>query len=330
MMPYPRISIVIPAYNEAKVLSHTITEIIDILIRISKPFEVIVIDDGSIDNTWEVLNALSKTHRFLRAIRFARNFGKEAAIYAGLQHVSGEAAIVMDADLQHPPNLIEKMIDAWEQEKAYIVEAIKETRQPENTLKRLGATIFYALFTRLGLNLRQSTDYKLLDRRVIDQYLKFPERNRFFRGLTAWMGFKIKSISFIPESRQASFGLSRWSLMSLFRMARYSLLAFTTIPLRIVTWLGTATLMISVLLSLQTLWNKLYGHAVEGFTTVILIQLFIGSIVMISLGLIGEYLSCVYEEIKGRPIYIVVDSIDRTDRHRASVTMQEFLNRSHS
>ena len=329
-MPYPRISIVIPAYNEAKVLSHTITEIIDILIRISKPFEVIVIDDGSIDNTWEVLNALSKTHRFLRAIRFARNFGKEAAIYAGLQHVSGEAAIVMDADLQHPPNLIEKMIDAWEQEKAYIVEAIKETRQPENTLKRLGATIFYALFTRLGLNLRQSTDYKLLDRRVIDQYLKFPERNRFFRGLTAWMGFKIKSISFIPESRQASFGLSRWSLMSLFRMARYSLLAFTTIPLRIVTWLGTATLMISVLLSLQTLWNKLNGHAVEGFTTVILIQLFIGSIVMISLGLIGEYLSCVYEEIKGRPIYIVVDSIDRTDRHGASVTMQEFLNRSHS
>ena len=309
-MRYQGISIVIPVYNEAAVLSYTIKAIMDHIGDIIR-YEIIVIDDGSTDNTWGILNDLTERFQWVRAVRFARNFGKEAAIYAGLQNSLGEAAIVIDADMQHPPDLIPKMIEMWRQERIYIVEAIKEVRQPENALKRLCARIFYGMFARLGLKLRHSTDYKLLDRIVIDQYLKFPERNRFFRGLTAWMGFRKESVSFIPVNRDVSFGRSRWTLFKLFNMARYSLLAFTTIPLRIVTWLGVITLVISVFLSLQTLWNKFNGHAVEGFTTVILIQLFIGSIVMISLGLIGEYLSCVYEEIKGRPIYIVSDYLNK-------------------
>jgi polyisoprenyl-phosphate glycosyltransferase len=308
-MQYHGISIVIPVYNEANVLPYTIKVIIEHLNHI-KQFEIIIIDDGSTDNTWEVLIDLTERYQFVRAVRFARNFGKEAAIYAGLQNSLGAAAVVIDADMQHPPDLIPKMIEIWRQGKVYIVEAIKELRQPENALKRLGAKIFYGMFTQLGLKLRHSTDYKLLDRIVIDQYLNFPERRRFFRGLTTWMGFKKESVSFIPDNRDVSFGKSRWSLLELFNMARYSLLAFTTIPLRIVTYLGGITLVISIFLSLQTLWNKFNGHAVEGFTTVILIQLFIGSIVMISLGLIGEYLSCVYEEIKGRPVYIVSDYLN--------------------
>jgi polyisoprenyl-phosphate glycosyltransferase len=308
-MRYQGISIVVPVYNEANVLPYTIKNIIEHLNHI-KEFEIIIIDDGSTDNTWGVLIDLTERYPFVRAVKFARNFGKEAAIYAGLQNSLGAAAIVIDADMQHPPDLIPKMIEIWGQEKVCIVEAIKEIRQPENALRRLGARMFYGMFTRLGLKLKHSTDYKLLDRIVIDQYIKFPERNRFFRGLTTWMGFRKASVSFIPDNRDAAFGKSRWSLLELFNMARCSLLAFTTIPLRIVTWLGGITLVISILLSLQTLWNKFNGHAVEGFTTVILIQLFIGSIMMISLGLIGEYLSCVYEEIKGRPIYIVSDYLN--------------------
>jgi polyisoprenyl-phosphate glycosyltransferase len=310
LMRYQGISIVIPVYNEATVLPYTIKVIIEHLKHI-KQFEIIIIDDGSYDNTWEVLNGLTERYQFVRAVRFARNFGKEAAIYAGLQNSLGDAAIVIDADMQHPPDLIPKMIEIWRQGRVHIVEAMKVIRQPESALRRMGARIFYGMFTQLGLTLRHSTDYKLLDRIVIDQYLKFPERNRFFRGLTTWMGFKKESVSFIPENRGASFGKSRWSLLKLFNLARSSLLAFTTIPLRIVTWLGGTTLVVSILLGLQTLWNKFNGHAVEGFTTVILIQLFIGSIIMISLGLIGEYLSCVYEEIKGRPIYIVSDYLNK-------------------
>jgi glycosyltransferase involved in cell wall biosynthesis len=311
-MLYQGISIVIPVYNEANVLPYTTKIIIEHLEHV-KQFEIIIIDDGSTDSTWQVLNELTERYPFVRAVRFVRNFGKEAAIYAGLQNSQGDAAIVIDADMQHPPDLIPKMIEIWRMKKVCIVEAVKETRQPENALRRLGARLFYGMFTWLGLNLRHSTDFKLLDRIVIDLYLKFPERNRFFRGLTTWMGFKKEFVSFIPNNRDAAFGKSRWTLLELFNMARYSLLAFTTIPLRIVTWLGGITLAVSILLSLQTLWNKFNGHAVEGFTTVILIQLFIGSIIMISLGLIGEYLSCVYEEIKGRPIYIVSDYLNKND-----------------
>jgi glycosyltransferase involved in cell wall biosynthesis len=312
MMPFPLVSIVVPVFNEAKVLPHTIRSIVDNL-TILEQYEIIVIDDGSTDSTWEVLCDLSEKYAFVRAIRFARNFGKEAAIYAGLQHALGQAAIVMDADMQHPPDLIPKMIAIWRQGKVCMVEAVKKARQPENLLRRMGARIFYGMFARLGMRLANSTDYKLLDRVVIDQYLKFPERNRFFRGLTIWMGFQKASIDFVPEHREPSLGKSRWSLLKLFRLARSSLLAFTTIPLRMVTWLGGMTLVVSILLGLQTLWNKCNGHAVEGFATVILIQLFVGSIIMISLGLIGEYLSCIYEEIKGRPIFIVSDYLNKNE-----------------
>lgn len=308
-MQFQGVTIVIPVFNEEKVLPYTIKAIIGNMSQ-TEQYEIVIIDDGSTDNTWDVLNELTEDFPFVRALRFARNFGKEAAIYAGLQNAQGAAAIVMDADLQHPPDLIAKMIEIWKLKKVYIVEAIKETRQPENVIKRLGAKIFYGMFTQLGIKLTNSTDYKLLDRVVVEQYLKFPERNRFFRGLTTWMGFKKESIFFIPDNRENTFGKSRWPLINLFRLAKSSLLAFTTIPLRIVTWLGGITLIVSVFLGLQTLWNKFNAQAVEGFTTVILIQLFVGSIIMISLGLIGEYLSCVYEEIKGRPIYIVSDYLN--------------------
>lgn len=308
LMRYQGISVVLPVFNESKVLPYTIKAIVENVTQIEQ-YEIIIIDDGSTDNTWEVLNDLAENYPFVRALRFARNFGKEAAIYAGLQNALGDAAIVMDADMQHPPGLIPEMVAIWRQGNARIVEAIKEIRQPENALRRLGARIYYGMFAQLGLKMTNSTDFKLLDRVVVDQYLKFPERNRFFRGLTTWMGFKKESICFVPDHREASFGKSRWPLLKLFGLARSSLLSFTTIPLRIVTWLGGITLFVSILLGLQTLWNKFNGRAVEGFATVILIQLFVGSIIMISLGLIGEYLSCVYEEIKGRPIYIVSDSL---------------------
>ncbi len=308
-MQHHGISIVIPAFNEEHGLPHIVKQLAEDLAHRLALAEIIIVDDGSTDHTWHVVQNLGQTYPVVRALRFARNFGKESAIYAGLQQSTGTAAVIIDADLQHPPMLIPDMVALWEKENVHIVEAVKEIRQPENRFRRLGATLFYAMFKRLGLQLKDSTDFKLLDRIVIDQYLKFPERNRFFRGLTAWMGFSRATIPFVPEDRDSSLGASRWTLIKLIDMARNSLFAFTTIPLRIISWLGMATLGISIFLGIQTLWNKWKGHAVEGFATVILIQLFTASIIMISLGLIGKYLSYVYEEVKNRPIYIVSESL---------------------
>lgn len=306
------ISVVVPAYNEAASLPDLMSRLDDVFDGIGEPYELIVVDDGSTDTTWEVLTRSKLTHGKLRAIRLSRNFGKEAAICAGLKEVCGAAVIVMDADLQHPPELLPKMIDFWRSKGTYIVNAVKETRQSESMIRRAGACFFYFLFQKLtGLDLRQTTDFKLLDRHAMEEYLALPERGRFFRGLTIWLGYPAAAIPFIPQERPPEAGDSRWPMNKLLKLARHSLISFTAIPLQLVTWFGIITLLLSIVLGLQTLWQKWRGEAVEGFTTVILIQLGIGSILMISLGLIGEYLARIYEEIKGRPQYIIAEVLDK-------------------
>jgi len=305
------ISVVIPVCNEETSLPLMLSRLDSISSDTGHPFEIIVVDDGSQDRTWESLKSIHLTSGNLKGIRLTRNFGKEAAIFAGLRAAQGEAAIVMDADFQHPPDLIPAMIDLWRGKKIPIVEAEKEERQAESTLRRFAANLFYySMRTNTGLDLRMSTDFKLLDRSVVLQYVNLPERRRFFRGLTKWMGFTSATVKFIPPDRHDSRSESRWNIGSLFRFARNSFMAFTAMPMRVVTWLGCITLVFSILLGISTLWQKFSGQAVEGFATVILVQLGIGSILMISLGLIGEYLACVYEEVKGRPVCTIAEMIE--------------------
>ncbi len=306
-----RISIIIPVFNEEYLLETCLKEVKNVISPLGFEYEMLMIDDGSTDRSWKVIKKLSSADSNLRAIRFTRNFGKEAAIVAGLEAASGDAAIIMDADLQHPPELIPRMIELWKNDDFLVVEAVKEKRQEESFLNRTGANLFYNIFSKTSrLDLKNASDFKLLDREVIRQYLLLPEKMRFFRGLTAWLGFKKETISFIPANRMEEAGNSRWSLLGLMELARNSIMSFTAVPMQLITFLGVIFFVCAVALGTHTLAFKLLGKAIEGFTTVILIQLGIGGILMLSLGIIGEYLARIYEEIKSRPMYIVSEKIN--------------------
>jgi glycosyltransferase involved in cell wall biosynthesis len=302
----PKISIVIPAYNEALALPVLIGNISRILLNLCRDFEIIVIDDGSTDDTWTVLEKCLNECQQLKGFHFTRNFGKESAIYAGLKLSVGEAVVVIDADMQHPLELLPEMIGTWQKSGIHIVEAVKEKRQKESPIRAWGSYWFYRVFSKsTGLNLENTSDYKLLDRKIVDQYLALPENIRFFRALTKWLGYSSHTLYYTPNERFGEKSASHWTIGKLFDFARNSLLSFTSFPLRIVTWLGVTTFFVSIILGIQTLWMKISGSAVEGFTTVILVNLGIGSVIMLSLGLIGEYLARIYEEIKHRPIYVI-------------------------
>ncbi|MCF8127325.1 MAG: glycosyltransferase family 2 protein [Deltaproteobacteria bacterium] len=298
------ISIVIPVHNESHVIAETLKETLKAALGISQQYEILIIDDGSDDGTWETVRTLSQHNHHIKMIRFSRNFGKEAAILAGLKFSRGKAVVVMDGDLQHPPALLPKMVHLWRDEDYHVVHGVKTGRQKETAAKGLFAKLFYASMTLLsGYNLNQATDFKLLDRRVVDHYINLSEKVRFFRGLIPWLGFRNASVSFVPENR--TMGTSKWSRLALMTLAVRAICSFSSLPMQVVTFMGGVMFTASILLGIQTLFMKLSGRAVEGFTTVILLLLFIGSILMISLGIIGQYLAMIYEEIKARPPFII-------------------------
>lgn len=298
------ISITVPVYNEEKLICKTLENINDIISKASEYFEIIVVDDGSTDNTWGKIKEKASVDSRIKLVRFTRNFGKEAAILAGLKFSKGTAVIVMDADLQHPPELLLEMISLWQTGQFDIIHAIKQRRQPESFFKRISASLFYSLMKAFsGMDLRNATDYKLLDRRVVDQYLALPEKLRFSRGLIPWLGFKNATVPFTPDIRSKD--TSKWNIGSLLKLGFRAICSFSSLPLQAVTILGAIMFMVSIVLEFQTLLMKFIGKAATGFTTVIILLLFIGSVLMISLGLIGQYLAMIYEEIKGRPPYLI-------------------------
>ncbi len=301
-----RLSAVVPAYNEARGLGTFVDALAEELRRLCESPEIILVDDGSTDGTWDRIVEASVRIPEVRGIRLTRNFGKEMAILAGLRASTGDAVIVLDADGQHPVSLLPRMVDAWKSHGAPVVEAVKRARQREGPWRRFASEIFYRCFRwTTGMDLIGSSDFKLLDREAVDAYLALPERRRFFRGLVRWLGYPAVEISFVPPDRAE--GRSGWSSLRLASFAWSSLKAFTIAPLRIVAILGALTLAAAVVLGAQTLYRWWTGSAVPGFATVILLQLLVGSVLMIALGVLGEYLGQVYEEVKGRPPYVVAD-----------------------
>jgi len=297
------LSVVIPVYNEEKQIEKTIAEVKGVLAGIPGDYEIIIIDDGSADNTWEILKELADKNPEIRAYRFSRNFGKEAALMAGLSKAKGDACITMDADLQHPPGLIPEMVSLWKQ--GYeVVEAVKKGRGRENPLSRVSASLFYRIMYRLsGYNLENASDFKLMDRKVVREIAGMPERETFFRGLAAWVGYRRKEVYFSVPERET--GKSGWSKLKLFRLAITAFTSFSSLPLQFVTFIGIIFLIGSFILGIQTLVMKIKGWAIGGFTTVILLLLIIGSCLMISLGMIGIYIARIYNEVKARPRYII-------------------------
>jgi polyisoprenyl-phosphate glycosyltransferase len=308
----PLISVLIPLYNEGSHVRELLSDLNSALQQTGCRFEVLLVDDGSVDDTWERIKDEAGKLPNLHAVRLSRNFGKELALCAGLERARGEGIVVMDGDGQHPPSLLPTMIETWRTSGADIIEAVKRRRGRESLTSRFGALTFYLILNKLsGFDLKGASDFKLIDRRVVDTWLRMRERNVFFRGMTAWMGFNAVQIPFDVPARRT--GKSHWSYLRRAKLALVGITTFSSFPLHFVTFAGVIFFIFAVGLGIQTLYLKLAGRAFTGFATVILLELIIGSLLMISLGIIGEYLARIYEEVKGRPRYIVTESIDLAD-----------------
>ncbi len=299
----PTLSIIAPVYNEQESLTRFVAETTGCFSNADIPFELLLIDDGSQDQSWELISGFARQDFRCKGIRLSRNFGKEAAIFAGLEAAEGACCLVMDSDLQHPPATGVEMFCLW-QKGLQVVEAKKLTRGKENPLRRLAAKGFYRLLEGAsGLSLQNASDFMLLDRQVIDTLLCLKERSTFFRGLSRWVGFSSGQVWFeVPKRAQ---GRSKWSLSRLFSYAFGAIASFSSLPMQLVTLCGAVFFLFSLVLGANTLYNKLSGQSAEGFPTVILLLLIIGSIIMLSLGIIGYYIAKIYEEIKGRPRYVL-------------------------
>lgn len=304
MTAKPLVSLVVPVYNEAPTIAANLAVILNAAAADNwYDLELIAVDDGSADASAEQLDLAATVDPRIRPISFTRNFGKEAAVLAGLREARGDAVIVIDSDLQHPPELIPQMLALW-RNGVYVVDAVKASRGKESFTQGLGARAFYGLFQRFAnLDLRGHSDFKLLDRLVVDSYLALPERRHFFRGIVNWASYPSAQLPFTVAERAG--GQTSWSKIKLARYAIDNLTSFSSMPLRCISWVGAGTLVLGMVVGAISLIQKLRGQGVEGFTTVNLLIIIMGGSIMLSLGVIGHYIARLYDEIKGRPVYLV-------------------------
>jgi dolichol-phosphate mannosyltransferase len=297
------LSVVLPAYNEELMIMRTVRVLSEVLTSAGISYELVLVNDGSSDHTWEEIEKAGKKDPHICGVSFSRNFGKEAAVFAGLAHASGDVVAVMDCDLQHPPQTLVEMYRLWE-EGYEVIEGVKSDRGKESTLHKECASLFYKLMSKITrINMKNASDFKMMDRAVVESILSMPERNMFFRATSSWVGYRSVSVPFEVHEREA--GVSKWSAWSLVKYAFTNLVAFTTAPLQFVTIAGCLCFLCSLLLLIYSLVQYAGGHAVEGYTTLLVVILLVGSAVMMSLGIIGYYIAKIYEEVKQRPRYIV-------------------------
>ena len=305
------LSVIVPAFNEAQGIEAFLDVLFGVLRSSCARFDVWVIDDGSRDDTWQRLCGARERYPELRGLRFTRNFGKEAAVLAGLRQATGEAVIVMDSDGQHPPSLLPQMLGSWRAGEAQIIAAQKATRTTDSRIERINAYLFNSLMRIMtGLDLSAASDFRLLDRRVVDALLAFPERVRFFRGMTVWTGFTTKHLAFDVAPRIA--GTSSWSSGQLTKLAINAITAYSAKPLGLVFRFGLVGMLAAFLLFLQAVYSWAVGIAVSGWTSVTVLILFFGSANLLGIGVLGAYLAQLFDEIKGRPEYLIKDELEAT------------------
>lgn len=302
------VSVVMPAHNEELGLPNAVATISGVLESCVSDWEIVVVDDGSTDSTFDVVNALATQDSRVKGLQLSRNFGKEAALLCGLKAAAGTVVITIDSDLQHPPKLIPRMLEEWKKG-ALVVHAVKRSRDNDSLAARIRALMFNKVLSRLSeIDLNNSSDFKLLDRLIVNTLVReLPERRRFYRGLTGWIGYPAASVEFDVENRELGDG--KWSGIRLIDLALTAIVSFTSAPLRIVTILGFLTLLLGVIVGIDAIASWMLGKAVSGFATTITTLLVVGSFIMISLGILGEYVAKIYDEIKQRPVYFVQETV---------------------
>lgn len=301
------LSIIAPMYNEEHNIEYFFEKLLPILHNLNMSFEIICINDGSTDNTLEELLKFRQVHPFIKIINFSRNFGKEIALTAGLRYSCGQAVIPIDADLQDPPELIDRLIAKW-RENYDVVYAVRTSRQGETLLKRLTANLFYRFincFSETPIP-RNTGDFRLLDRRVVEVLNRIPERTRFMKGLFAWVGFRQTGIPFERQPRHL--GKTKWSFWKLWNFALDGITLFSTAGLKFWSYVGMFISMLSFIYAIFLISRVLiFGRDVPGYASIMVAILFLGGLQLISLGILGEYLGRVYAEVKHRPLYIISD-----------------------
>jgi polyisoprenyl-phosphate glycosyltransferase len=306
------VSVIVPCFNEEEVIRETHARLREVLARLEpQEFEIIYVDDGSRDQTPEILGELQAGDCRARVIRLSRNFGHQIAVTAGLEHALGEAMVLIDADLQDPPEVILEMMKRW-REGYHVAYGVRTERSGETGFKIWTAHVFYRLINRMSETKMplDTGDFRLMDRRVVDALLAMPERDRFLRGMVSWVGFRQVAVPYERAPRLA--GTSKYPFMKMVRFATDAVLSFSFIPLRLATWLGFITIGLAIMGIIYAVVLRLYmdeTHWVRGWTSIFTAVLFMGGVQLISLGIIGEYLGRIYSEVKQRPLYVVQERL---------------------
>jgi dolichol-phosphate mannosyltransferase len=308
-------SIVAPAINEEDTLPHFYERVVAVMEQVGEPFEVVLINDGSSDGTFRAMRALHERDRRVRVVDFSRNFGHQIAISAGLDYARGDAVIIMDSDLQDPPEVIPQLIARWKAG-VEVVYAQRARRTGETRFKLLTAAAFYRLIARItSVQIPRDTgDFRLLDRRVVETLVTMREHHRFMRGLSAWVGFRQEAVPYDRHERFA--GATKYPLRKMIRFALDAITAFSYAPLQLATSFGFILAALSLVGIVVAIIVRVFGGAIQGQGTTLIVVLFLGGIQLIFLGIIGEYLGRIYDEVRARPLYIVREVLDEDDQQQ--------------
>jgi dolichol-phosphate mannosyltransferase len=312
-MPSPEITIVAPVYNEAETLPELYQRVREVMEQAGDTWELVLVDDGSLDGSGDLILELSKKDPRVRPVVFARNFGHQIAVTAGLDYSRGQAVVIIDSDLQDPPEVVLLMIDKW-REGYEVVYGVRTDREGESWFKLMTASLFYRLIYRItDVNIPLDTgDFRLLDRKVVDVMNQMRERHRFLRGMSSWIGFRQTGVEYRRAARFA--GETKYPLRKMMKFASDAITGFSYLPLQLATYLGFVSAGISILAIPIVIYLRFSGsEAFFGQATTLIAVLFLGGIQLISLGILGEYLGRLYDQAKGRPLYIVRDAPEDLD-----------------
>ncbi|MDR0393977.1 MAG: glycosyltransferase family 2 protein [Tannerella sp.] len=303
----PKLSIIIPCYNEEAVIVESYKHTKSVLDGLSYDSEIIYINDGSTDRTYDLLNEIASADRLVKVLHFSRNFGHQPAVSAGIHHCNADLAIIMDADLQDPPELIPELLRFHEQEQANVVYCVRTLRDKESLFKRSSAKLFYRFMNRMSeVEFPLDTgDFRLIDRKVMDQFCRLREHSKYIRGLISWMGFK--QVPFYYERKARFAGETKYPLAKMMKFASTALFYFSKKPLLIAVGLGFLAVIIGIVLAIWVAFGKIYGYsnAETGWTSIITVVVFFGGVQLLTIGVLGQYIGILFDEIKGRPEYII-------------------------